>query len=404
MKYDFTSIIDRHGMDSIAVDSWGEIPGMAPNAPDEGFDRIPMWVADMNFATVPTVQERIIQRAQHPMFGYFNPRAEYFDRIIEWQSRRNGVEGLRPEHIGYENGVLGGVVSTLRAYVQPGDAVLVHSPTYIGFTKSIEAAGYRIVHSPLKLDDQGVWRMDFEDMERKLAQNHIHAAVFCSPHNPCGRVWERWELEKAMEVYKANDCIVISDEIWSDIILEGYKHIPTQSVSDWARQNTVAVYAPSKTFNLAGLVGSYHIIYNKYLRDRVVAKSSKPHYNDMNVLSMHALIGAYKPEGYEWVDELRQVITGNVDYACEYIRTHFEGVEVSRPQGTYMLFLDCTQWCEKHGKTIDELEKAGWDVGVAWQDGRMFHGPCAIRMNLALPLSRVKEAFDRLDKYVFNAE
>ena len=106
----------------------------------------------------------------------------------------------------------------------------------------------------------------------------------------------------------------------------------------------------------------------------------------------------------ERVDELRQVITGNVDYACEYIRTHFEGVEVSRPQGTYMLFLDCTQWCEKHGKTIDELEKAGWDVGVAWQDGRMFHGPCAIRMNLALPLSRVKEAFDRLDKYVFNAK
>lgn len=156
MKYDFTSLIDRHGMDAIAVDSWGEIPDMAPNAPDEGFDRIPMWVADMNFATVPTVQEYIIQRAQHPMFGYFNPRPEYFGRIIEWQSRRNGVEGLRPEHIGYENGVLGGVVSTLRAYVQPGDAVLVHSPTYIGFTKSIEAAGYRIVHSPLKLDDRGV--------------------------------------------------------------------------------------------------------------------------------------------------------------------------------------------------------------------------------------------------------
>ncbi len=133
MKYDFTSLIDRHGMDAIAVDSWGEIPGMAPNAPDEGFDRIPMWVADMNFATVPTVQEHIIQRAQHPMFGYFDPRDEYFDRIIEWQSRRNGVEGLLPEHIGYENGVLGGVVSTLRAYVQPGDAVLVHSPTYIGF-------------------------------------------------------------------------------------------------------------------------------------------------------------------------------------------------------------------------------------------------------------------------------
>ena len=128
--------------------------------------------------------------------------------------------------------MLGGVVSTLRAYVQPGDAVLVHSPTYIGFTKSIEAAGYRIVHSPLKLDDQGVWRMDFEDMERKLAQNHIHAAVFCSPHNPCGRVWERDEIERAMDIYRQHDCVVVSDEIWSDIILPGHKHIPTQSVSE----------------------------------------------------------------------------------------------------------------------------------------------------------------------------
>ena len=403
MKYDFTSILDRRGRDAIAVDGL-KGDGFSPAPPKAGFDAIPMWVADMNFPTVPTIPEAIIERAKHPAFGYFQATDEYYDSIIQWQATRNGVTGLTKEAIGYENGVLGGVISALTAFAAPGDGVLLHSPTYIGFTMSINNNGYKIVHSPLKKDENGIWRMDYEDMDAKLKAEKIHVAVFCSPHNPCGRVWERWELEKAMEVYKANDCIVISDEIWSDIILEGYKHTPTQSVSDWAHQNTVAVYAPSKTFNLAGLVGSYHIIYNKYLRDRVVAKSSKPHYNDMNVLSMHALIGAYKPEGYEWVDELRQVITGNVDYACEYIRTHFEGVEVSRPQGTYMLFLDCTQWCEKHGKTIDELEKAGWDVGVAWQDGRMFHGPCAIRMNLALPLSRVKEAFDRLDKYVFNAE
>lgn len=402
MKYDFTSIMDRRGKDAIAVDGLGT--GFAPDLPRDGFDIIPMWVADMNFPTVPTIPEAIIERVKHPAFGYFQATDEYYDSIIQWQATRNGVTGLTKEAIGYENGVLGGVISALTAFAAPGDGVLLHSPTYIGFTMSINNNGYKIVHSPLKKDENGIWRMDYEDMDAKLKAEKIHVVVFCSPHNPCGRVWERWELEKAMEVYKANDCIVISDEIWSDIILEGYKHIPTQSVSDWARQNTVAVYAPSKTFNLAGLVGSYHIIYNKYLRDRVVAKSSKPHYNDMNVLSMHALIGAYKPEGYTWVDELRQVITGNVDYACEYIRTHFEGVEVSRPQGTYMLFLDCTQWCDKHGKTIDELEKAGWDVGVAWQDGRMFHGPCAIRMNLALPLSRVKEAFGRLDKYVFNAK
>ncbi len=223
MKYDFTSVLDRHNMDAIAVDGLGG-GGMSPAKPKEGFDVIPMWVADMNFPTVPTIPEAIIERAKHPAYGYFEPREEYFQSIIDWQTKRNGVTGLTKEHIGYENGVL----------------------------------------------------------------------------------------------------------------------------------------------------------------------------------SMHALIGAYKPEGYEWVDELRQVLTGNIDFACDYIREHFKGVEVSRPQGTYMLFLDCTKWCEEHNKSIDEVQKAGWDVGVAWQDGRMFLHPCAIRMNLALPLCRVQEAFDRLDKYVFN--
>lgn len=403
MKYDFTSIMDRRGRDAIAVDALGARPGFTPDAPQSGFDAIPMWVADMNFPTVPTIPEAIIERAKHPAYGYFNPTDEYFDSIIRWHETRNGVTGLRAEHIGYENGVLGGVVSALTAFAAPGDPVLLHSPTYIGFTKSVENNGYKIVHSPLKQDEHGVWRMDFADMDAKLKANSIHVAILCSPHNPCGRVWERWELEKAMEIYKANDCLVISDEIWSDLILLGHRHIPTQMVSEDARSRTVAVYAPSKTFNLAGLVGSYHIIYNKYLRDRVTAKSSKPHYNDMNVLSMHALIGAYKPEGYEWVDELCQVLGGNVDYACDYIAQHFPGVKVAHPQGTYMLFVDCTEWCAAHGRTIEQVEKAAWAVGVAVQDGRMFHGPCHIRMNLALPLSRVQEAFRRLDQYVFNA-
>ncbi len=403
MSFDFTSIINRHGQDAIAVDGIGIPGGAAPAAPQDGFDFIPMWVADMNFPVVPTIQDAIIERVKQPHFGYFAPREEYFSKIIEWQSRRNDVVGLEPKHIGYENGVLGGVISTLNAFAAPGDEVLVHSPTYIGFTNSLTNAGFRIVHSPLKLDESGVWRMDFEDMERVLSERTIHAAIFCSPHNPTGRVWEREEIERAMEIYAKHDCVVISDEIWSDIILPGHKHVPTQSVSEDARNRTVALYAPSKTFNLAGLVGSYHIIYSDYLRDRVTSQSSKPHYNEMNVLSMHALLGAYEPEGYAWVDELREVIAGNVDWACDFIATHFDGVRVSKPQGTYMLFLDCTEWCERCGRDIDWVLNAGWRVGVGWQDGRPFHGPCHIRVNLALPLARVKEAFERLDRYVFNA-
>ena len=401
MKFDFTSTMDRHNKDAIAVDApYSEDRGFAPAPPKEGFDLIPMWVADMNFPTAPSITDAIAARVQHPAFGYFFPTDAYYNAIIDWQNRRNGVTGLAKEHIGYENGVLGGLVSALSAFAAPGDAVLLHSPTYIGFTGSIEAAGYRIVHSPLVKDADGIWRMDYEDMARKLAQNKIHVAVFCSPHNPCGRVWERWEIERAIEVYAEHDCVVIADEIWSDLTLGDHRHIPTQSVNDDAKNRTIALYAPSKTFNLAGLIGSYHIIYNGYLRDRVVAQSEKCHYNSMNVLSMHALIGAYTETGHQWVDELRQVLTGNVDFACSYLEEHFPEVEFAKPQGTYMLFLDFSKWCEKHGMAFEDVLQGGWDVGVAWQDGRPFHGGNCIRMNLALPLSRVQEAFDRLSKYV----
>lgn len=402
MKYDFTSIMDRRGKDALAVDLVGMYPNYMP-LPKEGYDIIPMWVADMNFPVAPSIIKAIHDRVDHHSFGYFFPRGEYFDSIIGWHEKRYGVSGLTKECIGYENGVLGGVISALSVFCSRGDNILIHSPTYIGFTSSLENNGYHMIHSSLVKDDNGVYRMDLADMEAKILKNKIHAAIFCSPHNPTGRVWEREELEAVMELFKKHDVMVVSDEIWADILLEGHNHIPLQSVSEDARNRTVAVYAPSKTFNLAGLVGSYHVIYNKMIRDRVEKESSLCHYNDMNVLSMHALIGAYSEEGYEWANELCQVITGNVNYACSFIERHMDGVKVTKPEGTYMLFLDCTEWCEKHGKSVDELLNAGWEVGVYWQDGRPFHGPCHIRMNLALPLSRVKEAFDRLDKYVFNA-
>ena len=397
MKYDFTTIMDRRGKDAIAVDV---IP--FPDAEvEEGFDRMPMWVADMNFPTVPSIQDSIIRRAQHPAFGYFDPSEEYYGGIIRWQERRNGVQGLTKEDIGYENGVLGCVSSALQAFSAPGEAILVHSPTYIGFTHVLKENGRKIVHSELKRDADGIWRMDYEDMDRKLKENHIHLAIFCSPHNPCGRVWRKEEIEAAMEVYRRNDCIVMSDEIWSDLVLDGYRHIPTQSVSADARQRTIAVYAPSKTFNLAGLIGSYHIVYNPWLRDRVRKQAALSHYNSMNVLSMHALIGAYGEEGERWVDELREVLTKNVDFACDFIGKHFRGVSLAKPEGTYMLYLDCREWCERKGISMDELIQQGIRKGVIWQDGRPFQRPYAIRMTLALPLSRVQEAFERLQKYVF---
>ena len=403
MRFDFDTMLERHGMDSIAVDGIGATVGFAtaPGAPKEGFDAIPMWVADMNFPTAPSIVDAIIHRAQHPAYGYFSPTKDYYDSIIRWQQQRNQVGGLKPEHIGYENGVLGCVASALQAFTSPGEKFLMHSPTYIGFTSVMRDNGRVAELSPLVRDENGIWRMDYQDMDRRIKENHIHFAVFCSPHNPCGRVWEPEEIRQAMEIFRENDVVVLSDEIWSDIILEGYRHTPTQSVGEDARKRTIAVYAPSKTFNLAGLIGSYHIVYDPYLRDRLVRQSRCCHYNDMNVLSMHALIGAYGETGQAWTDELCRVLTRNIAYAYDFIQAHFPGIEVMRPQGTYMMFLHCEEYCRRSGRTIDEVIKAGWDVGVAWQQGAPFHDPWAVRINFAVPNAYVIKAMDRLKKYVF---
>lgn len=397
MKFDFETYPNRHGKDSLAVDSIGTTgPGAAVN----GMESIPMWIADMNFATAPSITEAIAKRLSHPLFGYYEAGDEYYNAIIGWQKRRNGVEDLAPENIAYENGVLGGVITALRELVEPGAKVLVHSPTYIGFTHCLTENGYEIVHSPLKEGTDGLLQMDYEDMERKLSGNDIKVAIICSPHNPSGRVWEQEELARAMEVYERHNVWIISDEIWSDIILNGHKHCPTQSASEYARTHTIALYSLTKTFNLAGFASAYHIIYNKELAERITANGKATYYNSMNVLSKHALLGAYTPTGEEWLTELRTVLSNNVNLFCGFFAENFPEVKLMKPQGTYMLFPDFTEYCAAHNTTVEEILKAGWDCGVAWQDGRPFHGENSIRVNVALPTAKVQEALDRIKQYV----
>ena len=396
MQYDFATVLDRAGHDCLAAD---RIPFEGVQ-PEPGFDPIPMWIADMAFPAAPPILEAIRTRMEMPNFGYFALPPAYYDAIIRWHRQRNGVTGLEPKHIGYENGVLGGLSSALQALTAPGEKILVHSPTYVGFTHTLEDTGRPAVHSPLVRDADGIWRMDYADMDRRLRENRIRFAIFCSPHNPSGRVWERWEIERAMEVYAANNCLVFSDEIWSDIVMPGHRHIPTQSVSEDARNRTLALYAPSKTFSLAGLVGSYHVIYNDCLRERVERRGVLSHYNEPNILAVHALIGAYR-DGGPWCDEMIRVVDENLRYACDFIGAHFPGVSVMRPQGTYMLYLDCGVWCREHGVPIAELLARGVRCGVIWQNGEAFFWPDSIRMNLALPKARLVEAMERLRAHAF---
>ena len=397
MEFDFTTVLDRRGKDALAVD----LVPYPDVTVDEGVRPIPMWVADMSFPTAPSVVEAVQKRLDHPNFGYFMLPDSYFDAIIRWQSTRHGVEGLKKEHIGYENGVLGGVSAAIRSLTGEGDPILVHSPTYVGFLHVLHDLNRRVVESPLTRDEAGVWRMDYADMERKIRENGVKLVIFCSPHNPCGRVWERAEIERAMDVYRDCGCTVISDEIWADLTFDGHRHIPTQSVSDDAKNRTIAFYAPSKTFSLAGLIGSYHIIYNDDLKKTVEACGKATFYNSCNVLSLHALLGAYSPAGARWVDELRTVLFENLRYVKDFMETRFPGVTMFLPEGTYMLFLNCRAWCDAHHVPMDELLRRGVRAGVIWQNGADFGDPDCIRMNVALPFSLVEEAMQRLEKRVF---
>lgn len=401
MKYDFTTVIDRSSQHAMAIEGPGLYPGVFPEAPDGGNSIIPLWIADMSFATCPSITEAIQKRVAHPLYGYFLPPQEFADKIIWWHKTRNKVKELMPEWIGYENGVIGGVVTAAQVFCTPGENILIHKPIYNGFERGLVNMGYKLIYSPLVEDQNGLMRMDFADMERRIVENNIHTMVFCNPHNPCGRVWEHEELEQMLALCEKHDVYIISDEIWSDLTEPGYQHIPLWSVNEIARNRVVAFYALGKTFNCSGMVASYHIICNERLRDLVKRRANMTFYNEMNVFTLPAFLGAYTPEGGEWVDELMQVISDNMDYTIEYF-SRYPGIKCTKPQATYMLFVDFSEWCENHNITVSEFAKKGCRLGVTWQNGAVFGDPNAIRMNLAVPRALLDEAFARLDKYVFN--
>ena len=393
MKYNFDEVIDRKGTHAVKVER-------LPKGADK--DSLALWVADMDFACAEPILKALHERIDRKIFGYTMYEAdECMDAVTGWMKKRYGWEESR-ENLFFCPGVVAAYAALINLLTEPGDGIVLQRPIYYPFTNKANSNGRIPVDNAL-IYENGAYRIDFEDLDKKMADPANKVLVVCSPHNPTGRVWTEDELKKTVEICKKYDKWIICDEIHCDLIRRGVTFTPIMNVAPEYADHIVVCTAPSKTFNLAGLIGSYHIIYNKRLKDRVLKESSLCHYNSMNVLSMHALMGAYTPEGQEWVGELREVIGENVAYACDYIDKHFEGVSVTRPQGTYMLFVNCEEWCKAHDKSLEDVLKMGYEAGVFWQNGKPFHGEWYIRMNLALPTSRVKEAFDRLDKYVFNA-
>lgn len=352
---------------------------------------IPMWVADMDFPTADSVIDALRERIEHPILGYSVLDERYINAIASWQERRYGTKGVKAEHIQYQNSVLGGLCSAISVYTQPGEYILTSQATYIGFQNAINNLGRKIAFSPLKKDENGIFRMDFEDMEQQIVEKKIPMLIFCSPHNPTGRVWERWEIEKLVALCDKYNVLLFSDEIWADFIVQpGCKHIPTQSVSERAKEICIASYAPSKTFNLAGLIGSYTICYNPLINERVRRQGESTHYNNPNVLSLAACTGAYEG-GEEYVDELMQYIRKNQEYMVDFFNTR-KGIEAYLPQGTYLLWVDVGGCGMDMDTVLKELSK----VGVIVNDGRPFQGPTHLRINVACPHSQVVKACEKL--------
>lgn len=400
--YDFETILDREGSVAFDVPNNNISSFVGEVKVKEGFSLIPMWIADMGFKSAPSVSASMLKRMENPAFGYFDLSNEYFKCIIDWHKRMYDQD-INKEDIGYENGVLGGISTALKAYQPTNNKILVQSPCYIGFTNVLKDNNYEIIYNPMYKDEENIWRIDYDLLEKQIVENKIETAIFNNPQNPSGRVFTFEELDRVAKIYEKYDVKVISDEIWADIIRTDKKHIPFVSVSEDAKMRTISLYAPSKTFNLAGLIGSYHLIFNPEVKDRVKAISKATHYNNPNILSMHALIGAFSEDGNKWLNELREVIQENVDYAYDYILNNFEGVTLSKPEGTYMLYLDVKEYCTKKQISLIDLIKKGFEVGVIWQNGEAFIKEYTIRMNLALPKSLLCEALKRLNDYVFNA-
>lgn len=382
--YNFDQKLDQRGFDV----KW-DAPRY-PVAQDKPL--IPMWVADMDFAVPDCVLDAIRTRLEHPAFGYCDdPDPRFARSIVRWMEERRGVTDVTPELIRYQNSALGGVVAAIKTLTQPGDPVLVHLPNYNGFTHALSDADRRLVGSPMVRGEDGVFRMDFADMERKIQEEHIQCLLFCAPHNPTGRVWTREETEQMCALCARYGVSIISDEVWADFVYAPARHVPTAQVSQYAHEHTITIGGASKTFNLAGLHTSYSIVYSDELRARFHKRSAESNCNDPNTLSVAALIGAYT-QGEAYVDELTAYIRQNMELVHDFIRREIPAVKSSLPQGTYTMWLDFTA----AGRTQEENIRRLGEQGLVLSPGGDYHGEGWFRMNVACPREQVERALQAL--------
>lgn len=388
MTYDFDKPVDRTGTCDVKhatlAEHWWRT------------DLLPLWVADMDWETPPCITQAIQARLQHPLYGYTTLPEDYWPCIIRWVQEHHGWQ-MQPEWMAFVPGIVKGIGMAVCALLAPGDKVVIQPPVYHPFRLVPEAYGHEVVMNPLRQCSDGHYEMDFEHLER-VVDDRCRLLILCNPHNPAGICWPRETLVRLASFCQQHGIIVISDEIHSDMALFGHHHIPFASVSPEAEQNSITFAAPSKTFNMAGLVSSWAAVPNGQLRARFYGWMQAGELNEPTLMAPIATMAAFR-EGEEWRRQMLRYVEGNVDFVIDYCHAHIPGIRPLRPEASFLVWLDCRALGLDH----DRLQHLFVDEArLALNDGEMFGpgGEGFMRLNVGTQRAVLARALDSLARAV----
>ena len=381
----FDEIIDRRNTNSLKYDFAVERGRPA--------DILPLWVADMDFKVADEITDAISNIVSHGIYGYTDSKDDYFDAIKNWYKNNYSWE-IKKEWLVKTPGVVFAIATAIRAFTNPGDSIIIQQPVYYPFFKMIQYNDRVVVNSPL-VNEDGRYKMNFEEFEQKIIQHKVKLFILCSPHNPVGRVWTVDELKQIGEICCKHNVLVISDEIHSDFTYEGHTHTVFSTISDEFKNNSIICTAPSKTFNLAGLQISNVFIANEDLRKRFIREKAKTGYDEVNTIGLAAAKAAYS-EGQPWLNGMKLYLKDNLDYVREFLKERLPMLTLVEPDGTYLV------WINFKGLGLSVSEREDFIVNKAklWLDsGSMFgvDGKDYERINIACPRSVLKKALEQLE-------
>ena len=390
MLYDFDKIVDRHGSGAIMTDCLQARYGRD--------DLLALWIADMYFETPEPIRKAIERRLEHQIYGYSVAPDSYWQSILDWELQVHGWV-IGRDHLSFIPGIVRGIAFVLQCFTQPGDKVVVQPPVYMPFLNLPRANRRELVYNPLVFDEgAGTYRMDLGNLEEVCRKESPKVLILSNPHNPAGIVWPEADLAGLADICKRFGVLVISDEIHADMTLSAHRHHPFPTVSADAAANSITFAAPSKTFNMAGIVSSFCVVSDPEIREKFYGYLEANELNGTMFLSTVATEAAFTQCG-AWRRQMLAYVKGNVDFVCNYLKDNIPGIAAVRPQASFLVWLDCRGLGLDHDALIDLFVNR---ARLALNDGEAFGpgGEGHMRMNVGAPRAMLAEALDRLKEAV----